>query len=207
MTTAPVPRMAPLPPAEWTDEQRELLRGTMPRADRYLTGAPDAPPMPSILGLFARHARLGGSWLAFSGLLLDAGLLGARERELLILRAGHRAGCRYQWDQHVGIAEAAGLTSDEIAAVATGPEDPVWTDDDRDLLRATDQLVDRHVVDDATWARLAARFDERELLEILFVVGSYVGLAMVLNSVGLDAEPHLAPQPAPGRRPAHPPHR
>lgn len=189
--------MVPLPATEWTDEQRELLRGNMPRADRYLTGAPDAPPMPSILGLFARHARVGGPWLAFSGLLLDAGLLGARDRELLILRASHRVGCRYQWDQHVGIAEAAGLTPREVAAAAAGPEAAEWADDDRDLLRAADQLVDHHVVDDATWARLAARFDEPELLELLFVVGSYVGLAMVLNSVGLDAGTDAAPGPTP----------
>ncbi|UGQ12571.1 carboxymuconolactone decarboxylase family protein [Yinghuangia sp. ASG 101] len=191
MSTAPTPRMPPLPVAEWTDEQRALLSGNMPRADRYLTGAPDAPPMPSILGLFARHARVGGPWLAFSGLLLDCGVLGARERELLILRASHRVGCRYQWDQHVRIAEGVGLTPGEVAAAATGPDAPAWADGDRDLLRAVDQLVDRHVVDDATWERLAARFDERELLELLFVVGSYVGLAMVLNSVGLDAEAEL----------------
>ncbi|OHV65034.1 alkylhydroperoxidase [Pseudofrankia sp. BMG5.36] len=195
--------MGPLPVSEWTEEDRELLRGNLARADRYLSGEADAPPMPPILGLFARHSRLGAPWLAFSGKLLDDGALDPRDRELLILRVGHRTGCRYQWAQHVGMAQAAGLTLEQIAAVAAaavaagsvadaGAAD-AWTDRDRDLLRAVDQLVDDHVIDDATWARLATHLDERQLLELTFVVGSYVCLAMVLNSVGL--EPAVLPDP------------
>nr|WP_232794113.1 MULTISPECIES: carboxymuconolactone decarboxylase family protein [Pseudofrankia] len=195
--------------SEWTEEDRELLRGNLTRADRYLSGEADAPPMPAILGLFARHSRVGGPWLAFSGTLLDDGALDPRDRELLILRVGHRTGCRYQWAQHVGMAQTAGLTLDEIAAVAAGVASDAagttsgaacvataadgWTDRDRDLLRAVDQLVDDHVIDDATWARLAAHLDERQLLELTFVVGGYVCLAMVLNSVGL--EPAALPDP------------
>jgi AhpD family alkylhydroperoxidase len=188
--------MGPLPVSEWTEEDRELLRGNLPRADRYLSGEADAPPMPAILGLFARHSRVGAPWLAFSGTLLDDGALDPRDRELLILRVGHRTGCRYQWAQHVGMAETAGLTLEQIAAVAAGAATDaaaVWTDRDRDLLRAVDQLVDDHVIDDATWARLVTHLDERQLLELTFVVGSYVCLAMVLNSVGL--EPAALPDP------------
>ena len=64
----------------------------------------------------------------------------------------------------------------------------MWTERDRDLLGAADQMIDAHRVDDATWARLATRYDEQQLLELLFVVGSYVCLAMVLNSVGLEPD-------------------
>ncbi|MBE1536771.1 carboxymuconolactone decarboxylase family protein [Actinomadura algeriensis] len=186
MTGAAAPRIGPLPVARWTEEERALLRGNLARADRYLSGAADAPPMPSVLGLFARHPRVGAPWLAFSGALLDDGALDARDRELLILRVGHRTNCRYQWTQHVGPARAAGLTREHLAAVAEGSGSPVWDERDRDLLRAADRLVDDHTVDEDTWKRLAARFDERQLLELLFVVGSYVCLAMVLNGVGLE---------------------
>lgn len=196
MTPAAAPRMGPLPIAEWAEEERELLRGNMARADRYLTGAADAPPVPSILGLFARHPRLSAPWLAFSGTLLDDGTLDPRDRELLILRVGHRTGCRYQWAQHVGMAEAAGLRPEQIAALRDGAGAGIWSERDRDVLRAADQLVDAHTIDDALWERLAARFDERQLLELLFVVGGYVCLAMVLNSVGL--EPSSGPDAAAG---------
>ena len=181
-----VSRVAPLPAAQWTQEERDLLSGNLARADRYLSGEPDAPPMPAILGLFARHPRVTGPWLAFSGTLLDAGTLEPRDRELLILRVAARARSHYEWAQHVRIAAAAGLTSRQITAVPDGPGAPGWTDRQRDLLNAADQLLDDHVIDDATWARLAAFLDERQLLELTFVVGSYACLAMVLNSVGLE---------------------
>lgn len=191
MTRPAVPRLGPLPAAEWTREERELLRGGLARADRYLSGDADAPPMPPILGLLARHPRIGGRWLAFSGTLLDHGLLDPRDRELLILRVGWRTRCRYQWAQHVGIGQAAGLTPEQIAAVPDGAQSGAWTDRQRDLLRAADQLLDDHVIDDDTWERLAVRLDERQLLELTFVVGSYACLAMVLNSAGL--EPPVGP--------------
>ncbi|MFB4309556.1 carboxymuconolactone decarboxylase family protein [Actinomadura sp. GTD37] len=178
--------MEPLPVAEWADEQRDLFRGAIARADRYLTGAADAPPPPPILGLLARHPRVGATWLAFSGTLLDEGTLDPRDRELLILRVGWRTRCRYLWAQHVGMGEAAGLMPEQLAAVPAGAAAVVWTEPDRDLLLAADQLVDGHTVDDAVWRRLSARFDERGLLELLFVAGGYVCLAMILNSVGLE---------------------
>lgn len=184
--TASASRLTPLPVSEWTDEERELLRGNLARADRFLSGAPDAPPMPPILGLFARHPRLGAPWLAFSAALFEEATLEARVRELLILRVGWRTECTYLWEQHVSMGETAGLTPQQVAAVRGAADAPVWTDEERDLLQATDQLIEEHVLDDTTWNRLASRLDERQLLEALFVVGGYVCLAMVLNSVGLQ---------------------
>jgi alkylhydroperoxidase family enzyme len=170
----------------WTPEDRELLRGGLARADRYLSGDADAPPMPAILGLLARHPRIGGPWLAFSGTLLDAGTLRPDDRELLILRVAWRTSCQYEWAQHVGIGQAAGLSPEQIAAVADDPGSGTWTGYQRDLLLAVDQLLDDHVIDDGTWERLAAHLDERQLLELTFVIGSYACLAMVLNSAGLE---------------------
>ena len=200
MKPAAAPRIGPLPAAEWAEAERELLRGNLERADRYLADDADTAAVPAILGLFARHPRVCAPWLAFSGTLLDAGTLDPRDRELLILRVGVRTGCGYQWAQHLAMARAAGLTDEQIAAVPEGAGAAVWTDRDRDLLRAADQLVDDHVIDDPTWERLAGRFDERQLLELIFVVGGYACLAMVINSVGLQptAEPGRVSAPRAG---------
>ena len=94
MTLDTGPRLAPLPTAEWAEEQRVLLRGNLTRADRYLSDAEDpaAAPVPAILGLLARHPRIGGPWLAFNGALMEEATLAERDRELLILRVAHGAG-------------------------------------------------------------------------------------------------------------------
>jgi alkylhydroperoxidase family enzyme len=181
-------RLAPLAPDAWAAEERDLLRGHLGAADRYLTGRADAPPMPGILGIFGHHPRLAANWLALSGGMLDDPVLDPRDRELLVLRVAWRTQSRYEWAQHVRLAASAGLSPDEIAAVAGELDLTVWPERDRWLLAAADQLIDVHRVDDATWERLAVQFDERALIELLFVVGSYLCLALVLNSVGLEPD-------------------
>lgn len=174
-------------------EGRALLRGRLAAADRYLADGPDAPPLPGILGLFGHHPALAARWLEWNAGLLEAPSLDPRDRELLILRVGWRAQCRYEWAQHVGLAQRAGLTAEQVAAVAGegddgGGADP-WSERDRLLLAAVDQMVAEHRVGDATWWGLTAHFDEPQLLELLFVVGSYLCLALVLNSVDLAPDP------------------
>jgi alkylhydroperoxidase family enzyme len=186
MTHGIAPRLGPLSTVEWTEQQRVLLRGHLARADRYLSGDPDSPPIPPILGLLARHPHVGAAWLEFSGALIDGGSLSERDRELLVLRVGHRTRSGYLLSQHTAMGEAAGLAPEEIRALDGGRHGHGWGDRDRALIRATDELVDQHVLTDATWLDLSKSFDDQQLLELLFVVGSYVCLAMVLNSVGLE---------------------
>ncbi|WP_280319038.1 carboxymuconolactone decarboxylase family protein [Nocardia wallacei] len=189
------PRLAPLPPEQWDEPARNMLRGKVSLADRYLSGAPDAPPMPNILGVLGHHAELAGAWLSYNGTLLERSALDARDRELIILRVAWRTDSTYEWAQHVRLATRAGVTEAEIAAVARGHAAPVWTASDRVLLAAADQLLDRHAVDDATWAELVRHFDIRQVLEVLFVAGSYLCLALVCNSVGLQLDSDMAPPP------------
>jgi 4-carboxymuconolactone decarboxylase len=66
-----------------------------------------------------------------------------------------------------------------------------------DLVAATDQVIDHYCIDDDTWGRLAERLDEQELVEVVFVVGTYTCLAMAFNSFGLDLDPDLRTIAAP----------
>ena len=62
------------------------------------------------------------------------------------------------------------------------------------MLTAVDEIIDDHVVGDATWSALASHFEPAEIFELLFLVGGYLCLAGVLNSIGLQsAMPSLPP--------------
>ncbi|APE35541.1 alkylhydroperoxidase [Nocardia mangyaensis] len=189
MTTSAVPRLAPLPVLEWDENTRAVFRGHLKSADRYLSAAPDAPAMPGILGILAHHTELAGAWLAYNGLLIERPSVDPRDRELVILRVAWRSGSEYEWHQHVRIARGLGLTEEQVEAVRYGPQAPRWSPVQRSLLTMADQLLDRHRVDDHTWAQLELHFDNRQLIELLFVAGSYLCLAMVLNSVALQPDP------------------
>jgi alkylhydroperoxidase family enzyme len=91
----------------------------------------------------------------------------------------------------VRLAPRVGITADEIAAVAEGSAATAWAPLEADLLAAADQLVDAYRVEDDTWARLVTQLDERELVELVFVVGTYTGLAMAFKTFGLQLDPEL----------------
>ncbi|HEY6426714.1 MAG TPA: carboxymuconolactone decarboxylase family protein [Acidimicrobiales bacterium] len=189
MTTQEDIRLAPLPFAEWDEETRTTLLAHLRRSELYLSGAPDAPPMPLVLELFAHHVPLSETFLTFTDLLAgDEARLEPRIRELLILRVAWRTGSGYEWNQHRRMGAEEGLNDAQIRAVREGPDAEVWTPVEQALLTAVDQMVETFAVSDETWGRLAVSFDAPQLLELLFVIGGYLCVAGVLNSIGLRGE-------------------
>ncbi len=172
------PRIAPLSPADQGDQHTELLGSV---------GATTGPAT-NIFRTLVRHPGLFRRWLPFGGKLL-AGKLPARDRELAILRTGWRCGSEYEWGQHVLIGRAAGLTDDEIHRIQTGPDTPGWDPSDALVLRAADELHDDSCIADTTWHELAARYDERQLIELVMLIGHYHMVAFTLNSLGVQREP------------------
>jgi alkylhydroperoxidase family enzyme len=147
--------------------------------------------VPTVLGALLHHPALAAKWLEFSNVLLAAPSLGARNRELLVLRVAWRTRAWCEWAQHVLMAPRCDIAPADIDAIATDTFAPEWTDLECDLVAAADELLDGHRVEDATWDRLATVLDERQLVEVVFTVGSYLALALAFNSFDLELEDGL----------------
>jgi 4-carboxymuconolactone decarboxylase len=124
----------------------------------------------------------------FGGHLLLKGLLPPRERELVILRVGWRCGSVYEFGQHTVMAAPAGLSGHEIARLALDSLDG-WSQGDRDLVAFADELCATNGVSDALWERLAARWSEPELIELVVLAGFYRLVSGLLNSIGVQLDP------------------
>ncbi len=146
-----------------------------------------AGPTQNIFRTLARHPGLFRKWMPFGGKLLN-GKLPARERELAILRVGWLCRSDYEWGQHVPIGRRAGLTEDEIARIPSGPKGSGWSELDRAILSATDELHESACIADATWVRLAAEYDEKQLIELVMCVGQYHLVSFALNTFGVQRE-------------------
>lgn len=184
MSASSQPRIPPLPASEQDEQARELLAGVS------VAGAGDAGAA-NIFATLVRHPGLFRRWLPFGGKLL-AGKLPARDRELLILRTAELCQAQYEWGQHRLIGLAAGLSEAEIERVRGGADAEGWDDFDAALVRAADELHTDACISDATWDKLASRYDERQLIEVPMVVGHYHLVAFTLNSLGVELEPGVA---------------
>jgi len=176
------PRIAPLPEAEWDESARTLLD------QASVSGAVN------IFTTLIRHRRLFRRWTPFGGVLLT-GKLPARDRELLILRTGWLCQSSYEWGQHVRLAEAAGLSDEEIQRVPEGPDAAGWSDLEATLLRAADELHADACISDATWAGLASAYTVEQLIEVPMLVGQYHLVSFTLNSLGVQREPGVVGLP------------
>jgi 4-carboxymuconolactone decarboxylase len=148
----------------------------------------DEPGQLNIFRTLAHNEKLAKGFLRLGGHLLGGGILPARDREIVILRTGSRAGSEYEFGQHTRLGREAGLTGYEIARLAEG-DVAGWGDDDAALISLVDDLCDHDVVSETTWERLRARWSDAQLLELLVLAGFYRLASGMLNSVGVALEP------------------
>jgi alkylhydroperoxidase family enzyme len=150
----------------------------------------------NIFRTLAKHEALSDRFGRFGGWLLYRGLLPAREREVVILRVGWRSQSVYEFGQHTVIGQQAGLTAEEVRRLAHESLDG-WSDEDQALIAMADELCRDNLVSDSTWAKLAQRWSEPELIELLIVAGFYRLVSGFLNSAGVQLEPGTPGWPEP----------
>ncbi|HEX2466475.1 MAG TPA: carboxymuconolactone decarboxylase family protein [Thermoanaerobaculia bacterium] len=172
------PRIDVLPEHERSEKQRELLAPSTRNGRTF-----------NVLATVVRHPDLLERWSAFAGHVLGpTSTLSARDREILILRIGWLNRSEYEFGQHVLFARRAGLTDQEIERVKEGATAPGWTAHEATLCRAADDLHGGGRVSDDTWRALAERYDDKQLLDVVFTVGQYNLVSWALNSLGVELD-------------------
>ncbi|WP_181780784.1 carboxymuconolactone decarboxylase family protein [Pseudonocardia pini] len=137
-------------------------------------------------------------WLRFGGAILADLAIDPLLRELVILQVG-RLAARYEWDQHVPIAKAAGATDAQLAALDRGDLAP-FDAAQRATLVFTESFVRDGEVSDDDYAALGAEFGEREIVEIALTAAHYLGLARIMTALRIDPDEAVGPEGLPAAR-------
>jgi AhpD family alkylhydroperoxidase len=185
-----VSRIRPTPRADWAPE----LVGYVAELRASVVGQnSDHPAGANLLGTLAGHPGLARAFLAFNGHFLNRSTLPIPYRELLVLRVAHVRGCAYEWAQHVPLATDAGYSAADLERITAGPDAPGWKPVEQALLAAADELLAHGTVGDGPWSVLAAELDEHQLMDAVFVVGTYSMLAMAMRAFDIQLDDDLAP--------------
>jgi alkylhydroperoxidase family enzyme len=169
------PRIQPNP-QQYVDELRQAGREV--KAENVL----------NIVATLANHPELAEAWGPFARYILRASSLPPRDRELVILRIGWLCQSAYEWSHHSVAGLKLGMTEDELVRITKGADAPGWSDFDRALIRATDELHEDSFISSATWEQLASRYNTKQMMDLVFTVGEYNMVSMALNSFGVQLD-------------------
>lgn len=169
-------RIEPIALEQASAEVREMLEsvrwnGVVPNLHRTMATYPSAL---TAFKAWGKHVLRGGNSLS------------DRQREIMVLRVGWLCRAGYEWVAHVEIGKDAGLTVAEIDQLKVGSSHPDWRNEDRDLVRAAEEIhVDRFVSDE-TWNSLSTHLSQIQCMDVVFTIAQYELVCTILNSFGVQ---------------------
>lgn len=181
-------RIEPLEAPYTPEDEAGILRWIHPEADFE---------PPTLFRILQRHPDLTRRLQAVGGRLHVGGLLGDRDREILVLRACGRVSCAYEWGSHAAFhGPRAGIDLALAEALAIGREPALALEDrERSLVRVVDELEDSGVLSQATWDDVGRYLDAEQRIEALVLVGWYRTMCLLCNTLLLPPEPWMRPWP------------
>ena len=163
------PDVAPL-----VEKIRGARRGTIINVYRLLLHAPP----------------LAECWLDLINAVRWKTKLSGRLREIAILRVGYLLRVPYIINQHVPrLALPEGLTLEECAALADWAGTAFFDARERAMLAYVDSMTVNVHVPAAIFAPLRDHFDDRQIVELSVLIGTYNMHARVMAGLEIDPEP------------------
>lgn len=117
--------------------------------------------------------------------------LDRRYRELAVMMVGLVTQCRYEFDHHWNAARKAGVSADQLAALAEFETSNLFDERERAVLRVAKEATERGPVSDVAWNELCGLFDRRQALEIVLTVAWYNTVVRILLPLDVEMEPNF----------------
>jgi enterochelin esterase-like enzyme/alkylhydroperoxidase family enzyme len=184
-------RFRPLTYAEMTPEQKTMTRNVLD-GPRTAMGGPfnvmlRSPEMGDLAQELGAHVR-------FKSALRDT------LREMAIIMTARHWTAQFEWYAHKNAALAAGLDPEIVAAIAAGRRPRSMQPDETVIYEFCSELLGTQRVGDATFAAAIDALGERGVADVLFTVGYYSLVSMLLNVDEYPLPKGVAPELRPLRR-------
>lgn len=112
-------------------------------------------------------------------------------KELLVLLVAAHEGSKYEWEQHVSIAQAAGVREDQFIAIAANRLDDEKAFDEKELvlLHFGKMLLEKGQVQAIVFKNTLTYFPIGELSDAMIVIGFYRMLSGFIQTFDLPLDP------------------
>ncbi|VAW05877.1 hypothetical protein MNBD_ALPHA07-2404 [hydrothermal vent metagenome] len=168
-------KYAPITDADWPPEIADMM------AD-FAGGL-------NVYRVMAHHPMLLRAWAGLRDHIVHHSALMPDQREVVILRAGHRLQAEYEWAHHVSRARAVGMDNARINSIA-GPIAAMKTPD-AVLVTAVDGLIDHACLTAPARVELEQLLGPQGVLDVIATVGFYSTLAYIVKSFDVPIDSHI----------------
>ena len=145
-------------------------------------------PTANIFRSLANAPVLLDAFLSYANAMRDNSLLSPKLRELAILSVGHATGSEYEIAHHQSHGRKAGLTDEQLAAVADGDSTELFNDTERAVIALARESTLNVDVSDASWAAAAKHLDDQQMVELTLTSAWYNSGVRVMGLLGIELE-------------------
>jgi alkylhydroperoxidase family enzyme len=144
----------------------------------------------NVYKLLLHSPALAQTWFDHNGAVRWKTELTGRLREIVIIRIAHLNGIDYVLGQHVpGLAVAEGLTLAECDALADWRATDLFDARERAALAYAEAMTMTTTVPDEVFAEVRRHFNDREIVELSVLIGTYIMHNRVMKALAIDLEP------------------
>lgn len=148
--------------------------------------------LPVRLNIFRTMAHAPTSFrplLRLGASILSAQQLDPELREYAILLGAKAFGGRYEYIQHVPIAEACGASAEQLAAIEDGDLGAACFDEkEKAFLAFMDESAKKVRCSDSVFAEMKKHFSDREIVETILTIGYYQMLARLTECTDTEID-------------------
>lgn len=127
------------------------------------------------------------AWIEFLWAIRREATTPRRLRELMIVRGSEICQAEYELVHHRALARAAGVSEEELAALAGWRDSPFFSAPERAALAFMEEMQALSVSDEVT-EELRLHFTDSERVELALTAGAYAMVPRVLDALGVPLE-------------------
>ncbi len=126
------------------------------------------------------------AYMRYGTALWNVGELSTRERELAILTIARTVRAPYEWHQHVELGREAGISTEEIDAIARG-DDSVFPEREQAITRYAAAVATGTVIDPLFEAAVEVT-DLETVVGLTMLAGHYLMTARILDALSVPVD-------------------
>lgn len=182
-------RAAPFPPAEMPTDLRPLHDEMDGYITEHLKGFVSHRADGALVGPFApmlRFPAFGQAAWTYTKALIDNAKLPKPAHEVAILATGAVFNSRYELYAHEHVADGVGLSPEKTATIAAGQRPADLTEEEQAAYDVAMTLAGGRQLPQSTYERAVKAFGEEQTSELIYLVGGYCLVSLLLNAYDMS---------------------